>query len=125
MSEILTTDLVRSLLDAYAASDRDAAERLIAADFHFSSPLDNRLDRASYFSICWPSSKIIEGYDIEHLLAADDKVAVTYVARFRSGKRVRNTEVMTCRDGQIVEVEVYFGWSVPHEVSPGTHADPA
>lgn len=125
MSDTRTTDLARAILDAYAASDREAAERLIAADFHFSSPLDNRLDRESYFSICWPNCKIIEGYDIEYLLAAEGKAVVTYVGRFRSGKRVRNTEVMTCRDGQIVEVEVYFGWSVPHEVPAGRHSNPA
>ena len=26
--------------------------------------------------------------------------------------------------GKIVEVEVYFGWSVPHPVPAGTHRDP-
>lgn len=26
---------------------------------------------------------------------------------------------MRVRDGQIVEVEVYFGWSIPHEAKPG------
>jgi len=26
---------------------------------------------------------------------------------------------VSVRDGQIVEVEVYFGWSIPHEAKPG------
>jgi hypothetical protein len=26
---------------------------------------------------------------------------------------------MTVRDGKIVEVEVYFGWSIPHEAPEG------
>ena len=26
---------------------------------------------------------------------------------------------MTVRDGKIVEVEVYFGWSIPHEAPAG------
>jgi ketosteroid isomerase-like protein len=116
-------DLVRALLAAYAAKDRDAAERLISADFHFSSPLDNRIDRATYFSICWPNSKLIEGYEVEHLLADENKIAVTYVGRSVSGKRFRNTEIFMCRDGQIVEVEVYFGWWEPHDVPPGHHVD--
>ena len=31
----------------------------------------------------------------------------------------RNTEILTVRNGQIVEVEVYFGWSIPHKAEPG------
>jgi ketosteroid isomerase-like protein len=124
MGNTRAADLVRGLLAAYAAKDRDAAERLISADFHFSSPLDNRIDRATYFDICWPNSKHIEGYEIEHLLADENKAAVTYVGRSVSGKRFRNTEIFMCRDGQIVEVEVYFGWWIPHDVPPGHHVDP-
>ncbi|PSJ60447.1 ketosteroid isomerase [Mesorhizobium soli] len=116
-------ELVKALLAAYAAKDRDAAERLISADFHFSSPLDNRIDRETYFTICWPNSKLIEGFEIEHLFADEDKAAVTYVGRSLSGKRFRNTEVFMCRDGQITDVEVYFGWWVPHEVPLGHHVD--
>jgi len=29
--------------------DRAAIEKIIAEDFHFTSPLDNRLDRETYF----------------------------------------------------------------------------
>jgi hypothetical protein len=31
----------------------------------------------------------------------------------------RNTELFTQRNGKIVEVEVYFGWSIPHEAPEG------
>jgi hypothetical protein len=34
-------------------------------------------------------------------------------------ERFRNTEIVTVRDGQIVEVEVYFGWSIPHKAELG------
>jgi ketosteroid isomerase-like protein len=117
-------DLARALLDAFAGKDREAAESLIAADFHFTSPLDNRIDRKAYFEICWPNSRNIDGFDIVHLFERDGQAAVTYVGRTIDGRRFRNTEVMTCRNGQIVEVDVYFGWSIPHEVEPGTHSDP-
>jgi hypothetical protein len=30
--------------------DRAAIEKLIAEDFHFTGPLDNRIDRATYFN---------------------------------------------------------------------------
>jgi len=35
---------------AYVDKDRAAIEQLIAHDFHFSSPLDNRIDRQTYFA---------------------------------------------------------------------------
>jgi hypothetical protein len=44
---------------------------------------------------------------------------VTYEGRSSNGRCFRNTEVITVRDGRIVEVEVHFGWSLPHEAPPG------
>ena len=46
---------VRAALQAYVDKDRAAIERLVADDFHFTSPLDNGLDRAAYMRICWPN----------------------------------------------------------------------
>jgi ketosteroid isomerase-like protein len=125
MTDTPTAALVRSYFAIFAAGDREAAERMIAPDFHFTSPYDNRIDRAAYFEICWRNNAMIAGFDIEHLLADGDTAAVTYVGRSDAGTRFRNTEIIRCRAGQIVEVEVYFGWSVPHAVAPGSHADPA
>ena len=115
---------VRRLMDAFAAKDRAAAETLVAADFHFTSPYDNRIDRQAYFDICWPNSERIAGFEIIRLISAGAEVVVTYVGRTSDGRRFRNTEVMLCRGGQVHEVEVYFGWSLPHEVPAGTHSDP-
>jgi hypothetical protein len=36
--------IARAAYEAYVARDRAAIERLIADDFHFTSPLDNRID---------------------------------------------------------------------------------
>jgi hypothetical protein len=30
---------------------------------------------------------------------------------------------VTVRNGQIVEVEVYFNWSIPHQAKPGSFMD--
>jgi hypothetical protein len=35
-------------------------------------------------------------------------------------KRFRNTEILTVRNGKIVEAEVYFGWTIPHEAAEGS-----
>jgi len=117
------TDTVRAIYDAYVAKDRGAAERLLADDFRFTSPLDNGIDRDSYFEICWLNSADIEGFEIVHLLEHGEQVFVTYEGRSkRTG--FRNTEILTVRDGKIAEVEVYFGWNLPHKVPAGEHRDP-
>ena len=41
--------IARACLQAYVDKDRFAIEALIDDDFHFTSPLDNALDRATYF----------------------------------------------------------------------------
>ena len=115
--------IARACYNAYVTKDRAAVEALIAEDFRFTSPLDNGLDRKSYFAICWPNSAVTEGFEIIHMVEHGEKVFVTYEGRTKQA-RFRNTEILTERNGQIVEVEVYFGWNLPHEVPAGEHRDP-
>ena len=103
--------------------DRAAIEALIAADFRFTSPLDNGLDRESYFATCWPNGESIEGFEFIHMVTSGEQVFVTYEGQTEQS-RFRNTEILTVRSGQIAAVEVYFGWNVPHEVPAGEHRDP-
>jgi len=114
--------LVRDCFDSCVKKDRAAIEALLADDFHFSSPLDNRIDRKTYFEVCWPNSKRIDGFAIERLAVVGDHAFVTYEGRMGK-ERFRNTEVHTVRGNKITEVEVYFGWNVPHPVKAGTHED--
>jgi predicted dithiol-disulfide oxidoreductase (DUF899 family)/ketosteroid isomerase-like protein len=114
--------VARAAYEAYVTKDRAALEALIAEDFHFTSPLDNRIDRKTYFERCWPNSERTEGFDFIHLVPDGDRVFVTYDGR-AAGKRFRNTEIMTLRSGRIVDVEVYFGWSIPHPAKPGRFVD--
>ena len=41
----------------------------------------------------------------------------------RDGHRLRNSEVITVRDNQVIEVEVYFGWTLPHLAPPGGYLE--
>jgi ketosteroid isomerase-like protein len=118
-------EIARAAYDAYVTKDRAALEALLAKDFHFTSPLDNRLDRKTYFRRCWPNSEIIEGFDFINLVADTDRVFVTYEGRNTNGHRFRNTEILTIRDKHIVDVEVYFGWSLPHKAPQGGFVDEA
>ena len=115
--------VARACYQAYVDNDRAALEMLIAADFHFTSPLDNRLDRAAYFARCWPNGREIAGFTFVRVAAVGNEVFVTYVGETHGGKRFRNTEVLTIRGGQIVEAEVYFGWNVPHAAPDGRFID--
>lgn len=110
--------LARASFEAYVAKDRVRIEALLAPDFHFSSPLDNRLDRAAYFTRCWPNAEKIDSFDFIRFAAAGDTVFVTYEGR-AGERRFRNTEAFTIRDDLVIEVEVYFGWSLPHPAEPG------
>ena len=107
--------IARAAYDAYVTKDQAAIEKLLAKDFHFTSPRDNRLDRETYFRRCWPNSKFIGGFDFIHFVTDADRVFVTYEGQNTDGHRLRNTEIVTIRGQLIVDVEVYFGWSVPHK----------
>lgn len=112
-------DIARALYEAFAEKDGAAAELLVAEDFHFTSPMDNRLDRRTYFERCWPLSETISGFDLVLMVPDGDRVFVTYEARHASGRRFRNTEILTIRGTQVVEAEVYFGWTLPHQAPAG------
>jgi ketosteroid isomerase-like protein len=121
----MTDDVVaiaRASYTAYVTKDRAAIEKLIADDFHFTSPLDNRIDRATYFERCWPNSASIEGFAFIHLVPDRDRVFVTYEGRTKD-HRFRNTELLTIKGGKITDAEVYFGWSIPHKARPGGFLD--
>ena len=104
-------DVARRSYAAYADSDRDALEPLIADDFTFRSPDDPHLDRAGYFERCWPNHEHIRHIRIEKLFVEGDEVFVRYELERASGERFRNTEFLRVRDGQLVRAEVYYGAS--------------
>jgi ketosteroid isomerase-like protein len=117
------SQLARECMQAYVDKDRAAAEAIVADDFHFTSPMDNALDRKSYFELCWPNSEAMTACKIVHAVDHGDRAFVTYEAT-ASGRTFRNTEVHTARDGKLIAVEVYFGWNLPHSVASGKHSDP-
>ena len=70
--------IARASYDACVRKDRAVIEALIADDFHFTSPLDNRPGRATCFKRCWPNSQRISSFDYVHLVANGETVFVTY-----------------------------------------------
>ena len=111
--------IVRACFQCYVEKDRAKLETLISDDFHFTSPLDNWIDRKTYFERCWPNSATMAVIDIERVVVSNDRAFVTYDLCMKDGKQFRNTELFTVRDGKVTDVEVYFGWSIPHEAPAG------
>ena len=103
------SDIVRGYYAAYEAKDRAAIEALVDDEFSFTSPLDDRIDRARYFEKCWPNSEQHRKFDVEKLFESGDEAFVRYKLTLNSGVWFRNTEFLRLEGGRIREVEVYFG----------------
>lgn len=119
-----TASIVRSLFDAFRERRRAEAEALISADFTFTSPYDDAIDRTAYFERCWPNGDHFTEFRIERLAADPSGAFVTYWCTTDQGKSFRNTEYHTVKGGQVVTVEVYFGAGyrdgtfVPQQIDP-------
>jgi ketosteroid isomerase-like protein len=116
-------EVVRRYFATWPARDRAGVEAVVSADFHFTSPLDNRLDRETFFARCWPNSETMHSLDLKRVVSDGATVFVTYELTHREGHRLRNSEVLTVRDNQVIEVEVYFGWMLPHRAPLGGYLE--
>jgi ketosteroid isomerase-like protein len=123
----MTDDLIataRKYYLSYVDNDQAGIEAIIDEGFRFTSPWDNKIDRATYFDRCWPNNETITGFDFINLVVDGERVFVTYEGQSANGKPFRNTEIMTIRNGKVVDVEVYFGWLIPHDAPDGGFVDP-
>ena len=109
-----TEAIIMAAYKTYADKDRAALEKLISQDFRFTSPLDDNINRATYFEKCWPNSEKMVGHEIKRVYIENESAFVTYECLMKDGRRFRNTEFLTTRNEQLVSVEVYFGWNIPH-----------
>jgi len=109
MSDHGIAGLVRRCYDAYQTKRRDMLDSLLADDFVFSSPLDDRIDRTTYFKRCWPNNVRTKRFTILQLFVQGDEAFARYELETTAGKLFRNTEFFRFRDGKLIEVDVYFG----------------
>jgi ketosteroid isomerase-like protein len=114
MNKPSVADTIRGFFLAFQKKDRRRAEELMAEDFTFSSPRDDRIGKAEYFVRCWPNSDRIRNFEIEQLFESGNEAFVRYVAeRTSDGGRFRNTEYFRVEGGKVKEVDVYFGRDLP------------
>jgi ketosteroid isomerase-like protein len=112
MTARTVTELARAVYAAFSAGDRPAMEALLSDDFRFSSPQDDRIDKAAYFERCWPGAGKLKIEKLDKVFAQGDEAFVRYVAVGEDGVRFQNVELLAARDGKITRVEVYFGWNL-------------
>jgi ketosteroid isomerase-like protein len=106
-------DVVRSLIQTYLDQDRQAADRLIGDAFVFTSPQDDHIDRATFFERCFPASTQLATHRLLEIATTGDGVFVLYeYDSLTDGRRYRNVEFHTVRDGQVAEIQVFFGGRV-------------
>jgi len=102
-------EIIRSIFAAYMSNDRKAVEDALTDDFHFTSPYDDEIDKATYFIRCWRNSDWIERHELERIFVEGDEAYVTYKCTARGGKSFRNTEFFTFEGGKVKRIDVYFG----------------
>jgi ketosteroid isomerase-like protein len=106
-------ECVRAIFASYLAQDRDAADRLLADGFVFTSPQDDHIDKVTFFDRCFPTANRLVSQEMLHVVATDgDDVFAMYEYELKTGARHRNVEVLTVRDDRITETQVFFGGRV-------------
>jgi ketosteroid isomerase-like protein len=103
------SELIRALFAAYRANDRASVENSFTEDFTFTSPYDDRIDKATYFERCWRVPDWIERQQLEKIVVEGDEAFVTYEVVSKDGKRFRNTEFFRFDGERIRSIDVYFG----------------
>ena len=102
-------ELVRRYYQAYETDDRPAIEQVLHPDFTFTSPDDDRIDRAAYFERCWPPHERIRSFTLLDVCADTHDALVRYRAAEFTGPGFANVEHFEFAGDLISHVAVYYG----------------
>ena len=108
--------IIRALFAAYRGNGRETVEDCFTDDFTFTSPYDDRIDKATYFARCWRDSGWIERQQLEKIFVEGDEAFVAYDVVAKDAKRFRNTEFFRFDGERIRSIEVYFGATYQDDV---------
>ena len=112
MSDSTDIDVVHAFMRAFHQQDRERAEALMAGDFVFTSPQDDHIDKATWLERCFPSADHFDGGSKTLQIVEVDGLVLHRYEYSVDGVRWRNVEALRVADGQVSEVEVYFGGAV-------------
>jgi hypothetical protein len=100
---------VREYYGAYETKKRG----MLHDEFRFTSPLDDRINKAAYMEKCWPNSEQIEAYHFTTLLAAEgNKVFARYTVDWKSDPSftLPCIEYIELEGAKIKKIDCYFGF---------------
>lgn len=109
------SNLVRQYFTAYETKNKKTLDVLLSENFQFNSPVDDHINKKAYLQRCWPSSKHIQAYDIQNLLADGNEAVIRYECWLKSGTSYRNMEYFKIVGDKIEEIDVYFGYDLRKE----------
>jgi hypothetical protein len=104
-------DTIRAIFAAYLSGNRKLVEDALSADFRFTSPYDDNIDKSGYFQRCWKNTDWIERHELERIFVEGDEAFVSYLCVAKGGKRFRNTEFFVFAGDKVKRIDVYFGAS--------------
>lgn len=95
---------------AYRVGDRRAARILLDDNMTFTSPQDDHLDKTAFLDTCFPTAERFLHQEITAVVEIEPgTVMLRYTAQLRGEEPFSNVEIMKVVEGQITEIEVYFG----------------
>jgi ketosteroid isomerase-like protein len=119
MPETQNAELARRYFEVYQEADREALEALLADDFVFTSPWDDHINRARYFSHCFPHAGEFRFRFPLKIFVQGDEAVIVYETEGKPGGTFHNAELFRFQDGRIRSIDVFFGFI------PGARADTA
>ena len=114
-----TEKMVRGYYAAYEKKDWALMEPLLANDFTFSSPVDEKISLKTYKEKCWPNAYKLKKFEVVKLIVQGDDAFVTYNGWTTDGKLFRNTEYFKFKDGKIESNECFFGPGINYPNNTG------
>jgi len=115
-------ETIRNYYAAWQTKDWRQVNVLLADDFAFSSPLDDRISKSDFKAGCWDAQiAYIDRFELKQIIGSDNEAFVLYVCHTANGKTFRNVEYFRLLEGKVKTIECYFGGksSFPSAVSTG------
>jgi ketosteroid isomerase-like protein len=110
MPETQNAELARRYFERYQSADRNAIEALLAEDFVFTSPWDDHIDRATYFSHCFPHAGSFRFVFPMKIFVQGDEAVIVYETEGKPGGTFHNAELFRFEGGRIRSIDVFFGF---------------
>jgi hypothetical protein len=80
-------EIVSASVAAYKSQDREAAERIFAPGFVFTSPQDDHIDRATWFDVCFPTAGRFVSHQVLEIVPTSSGVLSLYEYELQNGER--------------------------------------